>query len=132
MEALRNAGPMVKQMRYLKTKVSIALPIVTGAVEDSLKEGRLGEWIRMHLNAAGIAYDLESQASGQADQEAPRAVSPSEDDLDDQADGEDGEVQGIASEARQVCKMCLCQRTRLQGTVLIRNDGMGDETHDLL
>jgi hypothetical protein len=85
MDAERNAGPMVKQTRYLKEMGQSHVGLHSQIKSHSHQKVAFSERVRMHHNAGGIADDLEDEAAEHATKEPPYAVSNTQHDLSDQA-----------------------------------------------
>lgn len=65
---------------------------------DLHEEGVRQEGIIVHLDSSDIANHLEDFAAEYGAQERPCAVSDSEEQLDDENEGEHGEIESIAGE----------------------------------
>jgi hypothetical protein len=84
MDAERNAGPIVKQTRYLE-EIDQPNGIDHWRIKSRLhQEVCLGEWVGVHHYTADIANDLEDKAAKHSDKEPPYTVSNTQDYLGDQ------------------------------------------------
>ena len=70
----------------------------------------------MEFDTGRVPDDLEASAAYHGDEEAPSPVADPEEDLCEEAKGEDGEVEGIAGERRHVMNLAkLLDRARRVG-----------------
>jgi hypothetical protein len=84
MDAERNAGPIVKQTRYLEGIDQLNGNRHWRIKSRSQQEACLGEWVGVHHYTADIANDLKDKAAKHSDKEPPYTVANTQDDLGDQ------------------------------------------------
>lgn len=85
MDAERNAGPIVKQTRYLEERDQSNGHCQWRIKSRSHQEVCFGEGVGMHHYTGDVANDLEDKAAEHSGKESPYAVADTQDDLGDQA-----------------------------------------------
>ena len=83
----------------------------------------------MQFDPSRIAYDLEQQSAEHPAKETPCLVSNPQTDLGKQDDGEHCNEKSIAGQRGEVKEVGLEQGASGECTIIIWDDGIGDETH---
>ena len=82
---------------------------------DLHEEGVRQEGIVVHLDSSNIANHLKDFAAEYGAQERPCAVSDSKEQLDDEDEGEDGEIESVAGEGGVVLDLGPREGAGLEG-----------------
>jgi hypothetical protein len=115
MEALRNAGPIVRQIRYLvDVSLRISMRLHNGIVlQESVKQ----EGVVMQLDSTGIANDLQHETPKHSNQISPCLPAYSHNHLEKQHDPKERYVENVPGQAGDVCDEGLTKRTSPQSAV---------------
>lgn len=79
------------------------------------------EWIIVHLDSTAIADDLEHKATNHCGHESPCSIIDSLENLEAQNNGEDGDVEGVAKEGRDVMNLGNGDGTGGESAFVVRN-----------